>query len=70
MVRVIPVTRVTLEKESEVGQETRRTLGRFSRKRENLIPILQEVQGKLGYLPREAMTEIFEEISSRYTNET
>jgi NADH-quinone oxidoreductase subunit E len=35
-------------------------LGRFSRKRDNLIPILQEVQGKLGYLPREAMLEIAE----------
>jgi NADH:ubiquinone oxidoreductase subunit E len=28
------------------------------RKRDNLIPILQEVQGQLGYLPREAMQEI------------
>jgi NADH-quinone oxidoreductase subunit E len=30
----------------------------FSRKRLNLIPVLQRVQGNLGYLPREAMTEI------------
>jgi NADH-quinone oxidoreductase subunit E len=28
------------------------------RKRESLIPILQEVQGVLGYLPEEAITEI------------
>jgi NADH-quinone oxidoreductase subunit E len=33
-------------------------LKRFSRKRGNLIPILQKVQSKLGYLPREAMLEI------------
>jgi NADH-quinone oxidoreductase subunit E len=39
-------------------QETRRILKQFSRKRGNLIPILQEVQGKLGYLPREAMLVI------------
>ena len=28
----------------------------FSRERPSLIPILQSVQGKLGYLPRAAMT--------------
>jgi len=52
------VDTATQEKDSEIGQETRRVLTRFSRKRENLIPILQKVQGKLGYLPREAMLEI------------
>ncbi len=36
----------------------RRILGGFNKKRHNLIPILQKVQGKLGYLPRPAMTEI------------
>jgi NADH-quinone oxidoreductase subunit E len=39
-------------------RETRQVLKRFGRKRGNLIPILQAVQGRLGYLPREAMTEI------------
>ena len=39
-------------------QKTKRVLKGFSRKRGNLIPILQKVQGKLGYLPREAMLEI------------
>ncbi len=41
-------------------QETRGILSAFERTRDNLIPILQEVQGKLGYLPREAMLEVAE----------
>jgi len=49
--------KVTTE-EATVKQETKRILNRFSRKKGNLIPILQKVQGKLGYLPREAMLEI------------
>ena len=44
--------------EAIVRQETKRILKRFSRKKGNLIPVLQKVQGKLGYLPREAMLEI------------
>ena len=49
------MTTMTLEEQTQVGQEAKRILRRFSRKRDNLIPILQEVQGKLGYLPRQAM---------------
>ena len=41
-----------------VKEETKRILNRFSRRKANLIPILQKVQGKLGYLPQEAMLEI------------
>ena len=49
------------DKEQEQNrQETKRILQGFDRQRPNLIPILQKVQGKLGYLPREAMTEIAE----------
>jgi NADH-quinone oxidoreductase subunit E len=33
-------------------------LSRYGRRRENLIPVLQAVQGKLGYLPAAAMQEI------------
>jgi len=44
--------------EATVKQDTKRILNRFSRKKGNLIPILQKVQGKIGYLPREAMLEI------------
>ena len=39
-------------------EETRRALKGIGRRRENLIPILQKVQSRLGYLPREAMSEI------------
>ncbi|MCX7912444.1 MAG: NAD(P)H-dependent oxidoreductase subunit E [Dehalococcoidales bacterium] len=36
----------------------RRILRRFAGKKANLIPILQEIQGALGYLPRQAIAEI------------
>ena len=48
------------EEKDKVRQETRQILKRFGRRRGNLIPILQKVQGVLGYLPREAMLEIAE----------
>jgi len=48
---------VSGEKEEILGK-TRKVLKRFSRKRENLVPILQQVQDELGYTPREAMIEI------------
>ncbi len=41
-----------------IKQDTERVLKKFSRKKANLIPILQKVQNQLGYLPREAMLEI------------
>ena len=50
----------TVKEKDQIRPETRQVLNGFSRKRWNLIPILQKVQGKLGYLPREAMTEIAE----------
>jgi len=45
-------------KESDVRQEVNRVIKGFGKKRGNLIPILQKVQDELGYLPREAMSEI------------
>jgi len=39
-------------------KETQQILSGYNRERANLIPVLQQVQGKLGYLPREAMREI------------
>ena len=47
-----------VEEETRNRQETLKTLKRFGRKRRNLIPALQKVQARLGYLPREAMIEI------------
>lgn len=58
------MTQSTLPCDGDTGEqdclceETRRALKGNSRKRGNLIPILQKVQGRLGYLPREAMLEI------------
>ena len=46
------------EEQDSIRQDTRQTIKRFGRKRGNLIPILQKVQERLGYLPREAMREI------------
>lgn len=34
------------------------TLSSYTKERKNLIPLLQEVQAKLGYLPKEVMQEI------------
>jgi len=48
---------VTVE-ETTFSRQTELILKKFGRKKENLLPVLQAVQGKLGYLPREAMLEI------------
>jgi NADH-quinone oxidoreductase subunit E len=48
----------TLETPEEIRQATGRVLRRFSQKRMSLIPILQKVQARLGYLPRQAMADI------------
>lgn len=53
-------TGITPEESERIKQQTQEVLRRFARKRENLVPILQQVQDKLGYLPREAMLEIAE----------
>jgi NADH-quinone oxidoreductase subunit E len=50
----------TTEEQEQIKQATGKVLSRFRRKRENLIPILQQVQERLGYLPRQAMTGIAE----------
>jgi NADH-quinone oxidoreductase subunit E len=49
-----------VKEQNKLRQETRRVLKGFGRRRGNLIPILQKVQDRLGYLPREAMLEIAE----------
>ena len=58
MAKSSPQQATMTEEQSRIREETRQALRRFGRKRGNLIPILQRVQARLGYLPREAMTEI------------
>ena len=49
-----------IEEQTEFKQQTKQIINRFGKRKGNLMPILQGVQGKLGYLPREAMLEIAE----------
>ena len=58
MLVVVLCNWVMTEEQAEFRQKTRQILNKFSRKRGNLVPILQKVQGRLGYLPREAMLEV------------
>jgi NADH-quinone oxidoreductase subunit E len=44
--------------EEQTSQAIGEILGRYRRKRESLIPLLQETQTRLGYLPRKALQEI------------
>ena len=46
------------EEQAKLKKQARRVLQRFAKKRGNLIPILQQLQERLGYLPREAMLEV------------
>ncbi len=46
------------ETPAAIRRETARVLKRFAALRGNLIPVLQAVQARLGYLPAEAMQEI------------
>jgi len=57
---LVPQETSMTDEQVKTRRETRQILKKFSRKRGNLIPILQRVQGRLGYLPREAMLEIAE----------
>ena len=47
-----------MEEQAKIKQKTRQILKRLGKKKGNLVPILQQVQDKLGYIPREAMLEI------------
>ena len=44
--------------ETDVKQKLERIFSHYHGRREELIPILQEVQEKFGYLPREVMQKI------------
>lgn len=43
-------------------EDTGHVLNRFSKHRENLIPVLQSIQTELGYVPRHAMAEVAEHL--------
>lgn len=44
--------------DDETTQATAKILGHYRKEKKSLIPILQEVQTKLGYLPREALQQV------------
>jgi len=44
--------------ETNFKEQLDHILSQFSKDRDNLVPILQEVQQKFGYLPEEAMQEV------------
>jgi len=46
-----------MSEEPEYKQRTKEILGRAGSGRENLMPMLQQIQAAFGYLPREAMIE-------------
>jgi len=44
--------------EGQASQAIAEILGHYRKEKKNLIPLLQEIQAKLGYLPREALREV------------
>jgi len=48
------------QEQAAIQQQVRNVLKRFGKRRGNLIPILQRIQTRLGYLPGEAMLEVAE----------
>jgi NADH-quinone oxidoreductase subunit E len=46
-----------MSEEKEIEEKMREIFSRLGSKRENLIPILQQIQEALGYLPSHAMVE-------------
>jgi NADH-quinone oxidoreductase subunit E len=49
-----------MTRDDETTRATGEILDHYKKEKKNLIPILQEVQMRLGYLPREALQEIAE----------
>jgi NADH-quinone oxidoreductase subunit E len=47
-----------MNEQPQTVPSTRQILNSFSREKTSLIPVLQKVQGQLGYLPRAALLEI------------
>jgi NADH-quinone oxidoreductase subunit E len=44
--------------EEQSSQAVAEILGRYKKEKKNLIPLLQEAQTRLGYLPKQALKEI------------
>jgi len=44
--------------EKQASQAVAEILGHYKKEKKNLIPLLQEVQTRLGYLPKKALQEI------------
>lgn len=51
------------DEQATIKRETTKVLRGFSRKKENLVPILQKLQERLGYLPQEVMLEIADSLN-------
>jgi NADH-quinone oxidoreductase subunit E len=49
---------IRMSEEKEIEEKTREIFNRLGSKRENLIPILQQIQEAFGYLPSKAMIEV------------
>jgi NADH-quinone oxidoreductase subunit E len=49
---------IGMSEQKEIEEKTREICSRLGNKRENLIPILQQIQEALGYLPSHAMVEV------------
>ena len=47
-----------MDDELEIRERTRKIVARLQSAQGNLIPILQQIQSELGYLPLEAMLEV------------
>ena len=50
--------RGTTKEEEQTSQAVSEILSRYSKEKKNLIRLLQEIQTKLGYLPREALQRV------------
>ncbi len=46
------------DESAEIRRETHRAVKKVGRKKSHLVPILQEIQRRLGYVPRESMLEV------------
>jgi NADH-quinone oxidoreductase subunit E len=47
-----------VEEDLQIKEKIKILFEQIGRKKENLIPILQQIQGELGYLPHQAMFEV------------